>query len=164
MNQAGQTKLPSEAALRKVGENFCGGTISRSDWTHQAHIAAAVYLIALRPDIEPELEMPKLIRELNIAHGTANTPSSGYHHTITIAFLSALRAFMLERQGLPPHEIVNRAMESPFRTLDWLLDYWSKNLLFSSQARRQWVEPDQISWPFLLKLEQDDHCGGERLR
>lgn len=150
MTRPSYKELTSEGALRRIGESFCAGTISRGDWTHQAHIAAAVYLIVFRPDIQPELEMPSLIRDLNTSHGTVNSTSSGYHHTITLAFLSGIRAFMLERQSLPPHEIVNKAMETAFGTLDWLYDYWSKELLFSPRARREWVEPNQLSWPYAI--------------
>lgn len=148
MTQATYRSLSSETDLRAIGESFCAGTIERSEWTHQAHIAAAVYLIALRPDIDPETEMPRLIRALNASHGVANTSSSGYHHTITLAFLAALRAFIHERRCLAPHEIANKVGETPFGGLDWLLDYWTKDLLFSPRARREWVEPDQLAWPF----------------
>lgn len=162
MTQSTYRSLSSETALRTIGESFCAGTIERSEWTHQAHIAAAVYLIALRPDIQPELEMPRMIRTLNEKHGVANTTVGGYHHTITIAYLSAIRAFMLEHRGSPPHVIVNKAMDTPFRTLDWLLDYWSKELLFSPRARSEWVKPDKISWSFPLFLGEDNHSGGGR--
>jgi hypothetical protein len=148
MTQATYRSLSSETALRRIGESFCAGTIERSEWTHQAHIAAAVYLIALRPDIDPETEMPRMIRALNVSHGVANTATGGYHHTITLAFLGGIRAFIRERRSLPPHEIVNQAVGTPFGGVDWLLDYWSKDLLFSPRARREWVEPDRLAWPF----------------
>lgn len=147
MTHLAYPELTSEDALRRIGERFCAGTISSDDWTHQAHIAAAVYLIALRPEIAPELEMPRLIRELNVVHGTENTPSGGYHHTITLAFLAALRAFMREHVDHSPYQIVNLAMTSPLGSLDWMLDYWSKDLLFSPRARLEWVEPNLLSWP-----------------
>lgn len=140
--------ISSDAELRTIGERFCTGTITRSAWTHQAHVAAAVYLIAIRSDIVAETEMPLMIRALNANHGVANTASSGYHHTITLAFLAAIRSFMRERGNLAPHELVNEAIQTSFGSIDWLLDYWSRDLLFSHQARREWVEPDKLAWPF----------------
>lgn len=160
MKQPRYRKLTSEAALRRIGESFCAGTISRCDWTHQAHVAAAVYLIALRPDIALEREMPRLIRELNTSHGTENTPSSGYHHTITLAFLAALRVFVREHDDVPPFQIVNLAMASPLGSLDWMLDCWSKELLFSSRARLEWVEPDKPGWHASLAIFGNDRSGG----
>lgn len=152
MTQSPVQSLTSEASLRRLGESFCAATIAKQHWTHQAHIAAAVYLIALCPSTHAEIEMPRMIRALNRSHGVANTSSSGYHHTITLAYLSAIRAFMLERQGLPPHEVVNKAMETPLSSPGWLLDYWSEDLLFSPQARQKWVDPDRLNWPYPMPL------------
>lgn len=148
MTQSPTQSLTSEASLRQLGEDFCAGTIAKKDWTHQAHIAAAVYLIALCPNTNAEIEMPRMIRALNRTHGEANTSSSGYHHTIILAYLSAIRAFMLERQGLLPHEVENEAMGTPLSFLVWLLDYWSENLLFSPTARQEWVDSDRLTWPY----------------
>ena len=33
-------------------------------------------------------------------------------------------------------------MASPLGKPDWILVFWSRELLFSTPARRSWVEPD----------------------
>ena len=45
--------------------------------------------INLKPLEERDDRAPEIIRRLNDAHGTANTDTSGYHHTITIASIMA---------------------------------------------------------------------------
>jgi hypothetical protein len=34
-------------------------------------------------------------------------------------------------------------MESPLKDPDWLLAYWRRETLFSTQARLAWVPPDR---------------------
>jgi hypothetical protein len=39
-------------------------------------------------------------------------------------------------------------MASPLGRSDWLLAYWTRERLFSVDARRRWVEPDLKPLPF----------------
>jgi hypothetical protein len=91
-----------------------------------------------------ELEMPELIRAYNESVGTANTDSSGYHETITQASIRAAWWFC----GESLFDSCNRLMASPMGKSDWLLKYWSREVLFSVEARRVWVEPDLHPLPF----------------
>jgi hypothetical protein len=118
-------------------------SLPQAQWTHAAHFAATLWL--LRHASHPPLEgrLPAIIRSYNAASGAQNTDHSGYHETITQASLAAARRFL---DGQPPeaplHEIVDLLMRSPLGRSDWLMAYWSRDRLFSVEARRQWVEPD----------------------
>ncbi len=92
--------------------------------------------------------MPEFIRAYNEATGGANTETSGYHETITQASLRAARAFRVERAHLALFEVCNALMASPLGKSDWILAYWSRQRLFSVEARRAWVEPDLEPLPF----------------
>jgi hypothetical protein len=123
-------------------------SLPKSQWTHAAHFAAALWLLACRPDVDAERDMPGFIRSYNEATGVANTDSGGYHETITQASLRAARSFL---EQTPQHrlcDVCNALMASPFGKSDWLLSYWSRERLFSVQARRFWVEPDRQPLPF----------------
>jgi hypothetical protein len=39
-------------------------------------------------------------------------------------------------------DLTNQLMASGLGRSDWLLAYWSKDRLFTPEARREWVEPD----------------------
>ncbi len=133
----------SEAEIIRIGERFFDRTLPKAEWTHGAHWAAAFWLIAKRPDIDPERDMPDLIRRYNEATGTVNSDSSGYHETITQASLIVARGFLAAQEGEPSlDELCNRLFASPFGESDWLFDYWSKEVLFSVKARKEWVAPD----------------------
>jgi hypothetical protein len=105
-------------------------------------------MIAQRPDIDAAREMGGLIRAYNEATGTANTDTSGYHETITQASLRAARNFLSRRPAEALFETCNALMASDLGRSDWLLEYWSRERLFSVEARRVWVEPDIRALPF----------------
>jgi hypothetical protein len=92
--------------------------------------------------------MPPIIRAYNEATGVANTDTGGYHETITQASIRAARA-LLDRHATsrPLHEIMDVLMASPLGHPDWLLAFWSRDLLFSIEARRVWVDPDLQAFP-----------------
>jgi hypothetical protein len=95
----------------------------------------------------PERDMPALIRAYNESTGVANTDTSGYHETITLASLRVIRQWLASRAHLPLHEVLNELLASNLGRSDWVLQYWSKRLLFSVEARRRWVQPDLEELP-----------------
>ena len=138
------TPFTSDAEIIAIGEGVVARTLPKPAWTHAAHFAAAVYLIAGRSDLVAERDMPALIRAYNTATGVANTDSEGYHETITLASLRAVRSFVasLPDGDAPLFMICNRLLATDLGKRDWLLAYWSRERLFSAAARRAWVEPD----------------------
>ena len=142
------TPFTSDADLEAIAAGVLDLSWPKPRWTHRAHFACALWLIARRPDLDLPRAMPAIIRAYNEATGVANTDTSGYHETITQASLRGARAFLVERPGLPLYAIANTMMESPLGKRDWPLAYWTKERLFSVEARRTWVEPDLALLPF----------------
>jgi hypothetical protein len=99
-----------------------------------------MWLIVERPDLDAAVVMPACIRAYNESVGTVNSDSGGYHETITQASLRAARLYCSGPGSLA--ERCNRLLASPLGKSDWLLKHWSKEVLFSTEARRVWVEPD----------------------
>ncbi|MGZ3299156.1 MAG: hypothetical protein ACXU8O_09080, partial [Asticcacaulis sp.] len=62
--------------------------------------------------------------------------------------IGAARDHLKHHDGLPLHEVVDRLMALPLGRPDWLMTYWSRERLFSSEARRAWVAPDLKPLPF----------------
>jgi hypothetical protein len=121
--------------------------LPKPQWTHAAHFAAALWVLT-RPDMDATRDMPGLIRAYNEATGVANTDTSGYHHTITLASLRVARDWLARRGQRPLHALLNDLLASDHGRSDWPLEYWSKPLLFSVEARRSWIEPDLRPLPF----------------
>ena len=132
-----------DAAVRRVGEGFLACTLPKAEWTHEAHLATTLWLIVERPDIVPERDLPHLIRRYNESVGGVNSDSEGYHETITQVFLAAIRDHLAERsggEGLVPS--VNALLAGERGRRDWPLRIYSRERLFSVEARCEFIEPD----------------------
>ena len=139
----------SEADIVRIGEGLFACTLPRTEWTHAAHFAAALWLMRYRPELNAAATMPGLIRAYNESVGRVNDDTGGYHETITLASLRAARGVLdAYPPDMPVYRIVNALMWSSLANPNWLLEYWSRDRLMSVEARRQWVEPDLKSLPF----------------
>jgi hypothetical protein len=128
-----------DADLAAIADGVIALTLPKPAWTHAAHFACAVWIVMRRPDLKAERDLPGLIRAYNEATDTPNTDTGGYHETITQASLRVIRAAVAE--GGSPVEVLHRLLESHGRS-DWPLNHWTRERLFSIEARRGWVEPD----------------------
>ena len=138
----------TDAEIEHIGEGLLARTLPRSEWTHEAHLAATTYLLTRRPDVNIDEELPGIIRHYNESVGGVNSDSEGYHETITRVFLHGIRLFLAEADvGEPLHELVNELLLSPMGRRDWPLRFYSPVLLFSVEARRHFVRPDIAALP-----------------
>lgn len=132
-------------AVRRVGEGLLARTLPRPDWTHEAHLAACLWLLRDRADIHPEHQLPDIIRSYNASVGGVNSDSEGYHETITQAYVRLIRLWLSGNdRGGPLAGLVNALLCSPLGARDALLRHWSAERLFSVAARRSWVDPDLL--------------------
>lgn len=139
--------IGSDAGIERIVRALIDRSLPKTEWTHAAHFATALWLLRHR-GMAAMAEMPGLIRAYNDATGVANSDSSGYHETITQASLRAGRAWLMVRADVLLHVALRELLESRYGRPDWLLVYWSRELLFSVAARRAWVEPDLRPLPF----------------
>ena len=129
-------------AIRRVGEGLLARALPRAEWTHEAHLAATLWLLVERPDIDLDAELPGIIRRYNESVGGRNTDSEGYHDTITRAYLAAVRAHAAETADEELRVRVNALLSSARGRRDWPLRFYSPERLFSVEARRTFVPPD----------------------
>lgn len=132
-----------DAAVRRVGEGLLARSLPKPEWTHEAHLAACLWLVRERPDFVPETELPGTISAYNVAIGGENTDSAGYHETLTQLYIRGVRAFVATvPDGMALVDAVNALLASAIGDRQWPLCFYSKERLFSVEARRGWVEPD----------------------
>ena len=138
----------NDAEIIRLGEGLVARTLPRSDWTHEAHLAATTYLLTRRPDIDLDAELPGIIRSYNESVGGVNDDTQGYHETITRVFLHGVRLFLSEADPRTPlHDLVDELLLSPMGKRDWPLRFYSQERLFSMDARRAFVTPDLRALP-----------------
>ena len=135
-----------DASIVAIGEGLLSATLPLEAWTHEAHLAACTWLVRNRPDIAIERELPAIISAYNEAVGGVNDDTQGYHETITQVYVAGVKAHLAEvGTALPLHAAVNALLLSSRGRRDLPLQFYSKERLFSMQARRGFLEPDLAS-------------------
>ncbi|MBS0395007.1 MAG: hypothetical protein JSR54_10295 [Proteobacteria bacterium] len=137
----------SAAEIARIGQGLADRSLPRAEWTHRAHFAAAFWLLR-HPALEAWHDMPALIRAYNEAAGVPNTDTSGYHATITLASLRAASAWLVAQPDDGLETSLAAFLRGPCGRSDWLLQYWSRERLFSPAARRAWADPNLAALPF----------------
>tara|TARA_R110000787_G_scaffold1326_11_gene4804 strand:+ start:28604 stop:29032 length:429 start_codon:yes stop_codon:yes gene_type:complete len=138
----------SDTEIERIARGLVDRTLPKAEWTHAGHFAAALWLV--RADfVAAQRNMPGMIRAYNESVGGINSDTEGYHETITQASLRAARVSLAKAAtDTPLHLVLRDLMAGEFGKPDWLLAYWSKPVLFSVEARREWVAPDLQPLPF----------------
>jgi hypothetical protein len=122
---------------------FQSQAISRAEWTHLAHLTVGAWHVH---HFGAEAALERLrdgIRRLNERNGVVNSPRSGYHETITRAYVVLLAEYLgAFPDTVPVHERIGAIAGDGLAAKDLLLRHYSKHRLMSSHARAEWVEPD----------------------
>jgi len=138
----------ADAEIEHLGEGLLARSLPREEWTHEAHLAATTYLLTHRSDVDLDTELRGIIRRYNESVGGVNSDTEGYHETITRSFLHGVRLFLAEAdRDAALHELVNALLRSPMGSRDWPLRFYSRERLFSVEARRNFVAPDIAALP-----------------
>jgi hypothetical protein len=119
--------------------------LPRERWTHEAHLVAGCWYAWHLPMPMALDEVRVRIRGHNESVGTANTDSSGYHESITRLYMQAIAAHVARHRAAGFDEALRLLLASSIAARDWLFTHYTRETLFSVQARRDWVEPDLMS-------------------
>lgn len=115
-------------------------TLPKPMWTHEAHVAVC-WCVVREMDVDDSVDhLRDAIRSYNEATGTANTPTSGYHETITRYYVEAVAHV----RDAP----LSAALAAETCSRDAPTLFWSRERLLSPEARRTWVEPDRHALPW----------------
>jgi len=140
---SGPMFFASGAEAASIGEGLVARTLPRERWTHAAHLAAALYVLTRRRDLHAERDLPRLIQRYNAVIGVADVGLRGYHETITQFYIRAIRHFLLRRgAGRGLASLCNELIASPLGGRDFIFAYYSREALFSLEAKGRFVEPD----------------------
>ena len=118
-------------------------SLPKHEWTHAAHLTVGLYYCLTNPMAVARNIMRDSIHWLNDSHGTPNTETSGYHETMTFFWLYIVEEFLCDK---PKENLATLANELIATCGDSKLPlkYYSRELLFSPQARKNYVEPDLL--------------------
>lgn len=131
------------APLPELVAAFRARTLTHAEWTHAAHVSVGAWYVHEHGTAEGLVRLREEIRRLNDAHGTVSSATSGYHETITAAFVRLLAEGLASFTGeVPLERRIEALLAGPLGSSRVLLSFWSKDLLTSPRARAEWVEPD----------------------
>lgn len=135
-------RLADEHALEAFVEAWRTGTLPKTEWTHAAHVAVCAF--HAWPAVPAEVLLGQMragIIAYNDAVGTANTPTSGYHETLT-RFWCGVVAATLATAG-PPTRLaaVRHAVAALGEARALHAAHYDIDVVQDPAARATWVPP-----------------------
>jgi len=134
------SKYSNEEDIEALISKFESGTIERSEWRHAEHLVAALYYLT-RLDVEAATKkMREGIFNLLKAFKVDLTKEMPYHETLTVFWMRTVAEFNEGRNGATLVEKANELVS--LFDKDYPLRFYSREYLFSDEARARFVEPD----------------------
>ena len=123
---------------REFRAAFEAGAYAPADFSHRAHVRLA-YVYLAESDVDLALERMRAALVSFLSHH--GIPASKYHATLTRAWILAVHHFM---HRSPEASSADDFIERNPMLLDSkiMLTHYSASLLFSDQARADFVEPN----------------------
>lgn len=122
---------------------FQDHSLPKSSWVHKAHFVVGLWYL-LHNDFDTALnKIREDIKSYNLSKGVINDDQTGYHETLTVFYLREIQQFIdtLTDKSLRV-ELFNNIVNNIITDKSYPLKYYSSELVYSSKARLNWVEPN----------------------
>jgi|SRR5262245_39909637 len=128
--------------IENLIRGFESCALPRNHWDHKAHLTVACWYLICYPEQEAARRIREGIQRYNKAVGIVTNRENGYHETITMFWASMVKSFL--KDATLECSIVGLINNLVDRYANKLLplEYYSRDLLMSREARFNWVEPD----------------------
>jgi hypothetical protein len=136
------TSFVNDEKILALVEGFKKRTLPASLWTHRAHLITGLWHHHHYSEMEAICLLRSGIIIYNASLGGENTYEKGYHETLTIFWCKILRHFISANPGLPFAEACKHFLESEWSSKDLPLKYYTRDVLFSVDARAMWLRPN----------------------
>lgn len=133
-------KYKNENEIMGLVKSFESGTISRDDWRHAEHLIVAFYYLSHNDFDAACAKMRDGIFNLLKAFEIDLTKEMPYHETLTIFWMRTVDDFRKSKNGASAADICGELVE--IFDKDYPLKFYSRERLFSDEARRNYVEGD----------------------
>jgi hypothetical protein len=139
-------RYESDDEIKSLIERFENCTVTEKEFGHPEHLTVGLWY-ALDNDFETATGIVRRgIFKVNEAHAVPNTDTSGYHETLTVFWMRTVWNFLEKHKGEKTlatlaNELINACGDSRLP-----LKFYSRELLFSAEARRSFIEPDLQSF------------------
>lgn len=127
--------------LESLLSRFLAGTLTHGEWTHEAHLCVGLWHVREYTQQDALSFLRQRITHLNRRNGIENTLNSGYHETLTAFYVQLLVYYIQQTPGTFLQQ-ATQLVASPLADRTFPLVFYSREHLFSPQARSAWVAPD----------------------
>jgi hypothetical protein len=129
----------TDAEIDAFVQSFENCTLPRSEWTHQKHLIVALWYLTRQQEAEAIQRIRDGIQRYNLTQGNP----TGYHETITLAWIAVIQRFLAVRDRTQSVSKLTEELLAICGRQDYLLQFYTKPVLMSDEARHRWVPPDQ---------------------
>ena len=128
---------------KELVHQFENGGLPKEKWTHEAHFIMALWYCCQQPLPQAIESIKEGIKKFNSSVGGENTDHSGYHETITVFYTRHIINYVLQTGADKQFESkLNGLWQQEFLKKDFPFKYYSRELLKSKEARKNWLAPD----------------------
>lgn len=134
-------KFENESEIVNLVRSFETATISHDDWKHAEHLVVALYYLS-HHDRETATNKMRagILNLLEFGFKIDLKKEMPYHETITRFWMDTVADFNASKNGT---SLLDKANEVAYKwDKDHPLKFYSRELLFSNEARARFVEGD----------------------
>ena len=128
----------TDAEIESFIRAFEAGSLPRSEWNHARHLIMALWYLRRHGRDEATVLIRDGIRRFNARHDNLN----GYHETITLAWIAVIERFLGARERAAHVSSLAAELLNECGEKEYLLRFYSRERLFSDEAKHEWVAPD----------------------
>ena len=134
-------KYSTEEDILRLVEQFEACSIPRNEWKHREHLVVALYYVS-KFDLDAATKRMRrgILRLLEHGFGVDLEKEMPYHETLTIFWMNAVHDFWTVRRDRPLCEIAADMIATLDK--DYPLEFYTREYLFSDDARKRFVAPD----------------------
>ena len=129
----------TDEEVEEVVRRFESCELPTADFNHREHLLVALCYLLRMGDADALSRIRARIGRYAAAHGVS---PSLYHETITVFWLKCVRAYLERADAGPGLAEMTNALAAECGSSRLIFDYYSRELIDSERARREWVEPD----------------------
>ena len=121
---------------------FESGTLPKARWTHAAHLFTGACYVHRLGEAAAIDHLRSAIPRYNESVGGLNTPTSGYHETVTVFWIKLLACLLAEREPITRAVFAHLAVAEFSTRRSIYGDFYDFDILTSLEARRTWIPPN----------------------
>ena len=145
-------KYKTEKEIADIVRGFETGTLPRDEFSHSSHLIVAMHYVRLMP-VEDAIDKMRGGLMNHLRHvGVDFSKEMPYHETLTVFWTRTVNDFVKSKNGASLLDTANELVEAFDK--DYPLKFYRREILFSDEARRNFIMPDRYNSEDFLEAQQ----------